>query len=316
MSVTASLVFGNVAVGQTVTKTVTVTNTGKTNPLVISGVMPTDAEYALSGTGTCGAIPVTVAPKASCTLGIAFTPDAAGTHGASLALFDNVTTSPQHVTLSGTGIVDLTTSVSSLAFPSVKFGASSVKSFSVTNHQSQAVTLGQSFSGPNASDFSIAGGTCTTTLGALKACTITVTFKPGALGGESATLSISDSPDPLSPYSVALSTAPTIPATVAPVTLAYGALTTKIPTKIKTVTLTNLSGFSLPVSESITGNNANDFAVTGGTCTATASPERSCTIAVTFTPTGGGSPESASMAVTVRSDPTSPHNVALTGTGP
>jgi hypothetical protein len=259
---------------------------------------------------------VTVAPKASCTLGIAFTPDAAGTHGASLALFDNVTTSPQHVTLSGTGIVDLTTSVSSLAFPSVKFGASSVKSFSVTNHQSQAVTLGQSFSGPNASDFSIAGGTCTTTLGALKACTITVTFKPGALGGESATLSISDSPDPLSPYSVALSTAPTIPATVAPVTLAYGALTTKIPTKIKTVTLTNLSGFSLPVSESITGNNANDFAVTGGTCTATASPERSCTIAVTFTPTGGGSPESASMAVTVRSDPTSPHNVALTGTGP
>jgi hypothetical protein len=37
---------------------------------------------------------------------------------------------------------------------------------------------------------------------------------------------------------------------------------------------------------------------------------------VTFTPTGGGSPESASMAVTVSSDPTSPHNVALTGTGP
>ena len=42
----------------------------------------------------------------------------------------------------------------------------------------------------------------------------------------------------------------------------------------------------------------------------------SCTIAVTFTPTSGGSPDTASMAVTVGNDPTRPHNISLSGTGP
>jgi hypothetical protein len=37
---------------------------------------------------------------------------------------------------------------------------------------------------------------------------------------------------------------------------------------------------------------------------------------VTFAPTGGGSPESATVAVTIGSDPKSPHNISLTGTGP
>ena len=75
MSVTASLAFGNVAVGQTLTKNLTVDNTGATHSLVISSATSSDpAEYALSGTGTCGAIPITVAPKTTCTLGVAFTP--------------------------------------------------------------------------------------------------------------------------------------------------------------------------------------------------------------------------------------------------
>ena len=73
----------------------------------------------------------------------------------------------------------------------------------------------------------------------------------------------------------------------------------------------------LSLGESFSGANAGDFAVTGGTCGAVASPNSGCTIAVTFTPTaGGGAAEGASMAVNVSSDPTSPHNISLTGTGP
>ncbi len=314
-SVPASLAFGNEPVGGTITKNVTVKNTGHA-PLVISDATPSDSEYALSVTGTCGAIPVTVAPQTSCTLGVAFTPNAVGAHGATLTVNDNTASSPQHVTLSGTGIVDLTTSQTSLVFASVKFGVKSAKSFSVTNHQTQPVTLSESFSGTNAADFSITGGTCTTTLAAQTACTIIVTFTPGALGTESATLSVSDSPDPLSPYTVALSTGATIPATVTPTALAYGILTSKITSKTKNVTVTNLSKFSLPISESFGGTNQSDFTVTGGTCSSTATPNSSCTIAVRFTPTGGGSAESASMAVTVGSDPSSPYNISLSGTGP
>jgi hypothetical protein len=246
--------------------------------------------------------------------GIAFSPNSSGAHPALIAVSDNATSSPQNVTLSGSGIAGLTPSKTSLVFGSVKFGVKSPLSFSVINHQTRQVTLSESFSGTNASDFSITGGTCTTTLGAGKSCTITVTFKPGVLGTESASLSIADSPDPLSPYAVTLSTGPTIPATVVPASIAYGTLTTT--SKTLNATVTNLSGFSLPLSETFSGANASDFAVAGGTCGSTAPPSKSCTIAVKFTPTGGGSAESASMAVNVGSDPTSPHNVSLTGTGP
>jgi centrosomal CEP192-like protein len=315
MTVTASVAFGNVAVGQELTKNVTVYNTGATHSLIIGSATPSDpADYSLSGTGTCGAIPATIAPKTNCTIGIAFAPTAVGAHNATLTLTDNATTSPQHVPLTGAGIAGLSLSKTSLVFGSVKFGVKSPLTLTVINHQTRQVSLGETFSGTNTADFSITGGTCTTTLGAAKSCTITVTFKPGALGTESASLSIADSPDPLSPYTVALSTGPTIPTTVVPASLAYGTLTTS--SKTLNATVTNLSGFSLPLSETFSGANASDFAVSGGTCGSTLVPSKSCTIAVKFTPTGGGSAESASMAVNVGSDPTSPHNISLTGTGP
>jgi hypothetical protein len=312
--VTTSLAFGNVSLGQALTKNLTVENSGATHPLIVSNATSSDPEYSLSGTGTCGAIPITVAPKSICTMGVTFTPAALGAHSATLMIFDNATTSPQHVTLSGAGIAGLTMTKTSLTFGSVKFGIKTTAAFSVTNHQSQQVALSENFSGMNAGDFSVTGGTCSTTLGAAKACTIIVTFEPGALGTESATLSIIDSPDPLSPYMVATSTGPTIPATVAPATIAYGTL--KTTSKTLNATVTNLSGFSLPSSESFSGANASDFAVAGGTCGATAAAHSSCTVAVKFTPTAGGSAESASMAVSVASDPTSPHILSLTGTGP
>src|SRR5271154_4421216 len=145
------------------------------------------------------------------------------------------------------------------------------------------------------------------TVGALKSCWIVVSFSPGALGTESATLAVADSPDPLSPYTVATTPSPTIPATDLPTTLTYGTLTARVASKTLKTTVTNLSGFSLPLSESIIRSpNSSDFAVTGsGTCGSTLSPNSSCTIAVTFTPTAGGLAESARMAVTVGNDPSS-----------
>ena len=220
------------------------------------------------------------------------------------------------MTLSGTGIAGLTLSKTSLVFKSVKFGLKGVAEFAVTNHQTQLVNLSESITGTNAGDFHVTGGTCTASLAARAGCSIIVTFTPGALNTESGMLSVSDSPDPSSPYPVALSTEATIPATVGPISLAYGTLTSKIPTKTKSVTVTNLSGFPLSLTEMISGANATDFKITGGTCAATASPNSACTIAATFTPTGGGSPESASMSVTIGNDPTSPHSISLTGTGP
>jgi hypothetical protein len=315
MSLTASLAFGNVAVGQTVTKNLTVTNTGATNSLIISNATLSDPlDYALSGTGTCGTVPISIAPKKNCTLGVSFTPNAVGPLNATLMIFDNATTSPQQSALSGTGIADMSLSKTSLAFGSVKLGVKSPLSLSVTNHQTQPVSLSESFTGANAGDFTVSGGSCGTTLAASSACSIIVTFTPSALGTESAMLTVSDSPDPLSPYAVALSSGPTIPATVTPATLAFGKL--KTTSKTLNATITNLSLFPLLLSGNFSGANAADFTVTGGTCGSTALANSHCTIAVTFTPTAGGAAESASMTVTIDNDPTSPHSMSLTGTGP
>ncbi len=315
MSLTASLAFGNVAVGQTTTKTLTVKNTGATNSLIISSAALSDPpEYTLSGTGTCGTMPISIAPRTNCTLGVSFTPDAVGARGATLMISDNATTSPQHSALSGIGIADMSLSKTSLAFGSVKFGVKSSELLSLINHQTQPISLSEKFTGANAGDFTVSGGTCGATLAASSVCSIIVTFTPEALGTESAMLTVSDTPDPLSPYVLALSSGPTIPATVAPATLAYGTLTTT--SKTLNATVTNLSSSSLSLSTSFSGANAGDFAVMGGTCGSTVSPSSHCTIAVKFKPTAGGAAESASMAVSIGNDPTSPHSISLTGTGP
>ena len=84
--------------------------------------------------------------------------------------------------------MDISLSRPASPFGSVKFGVRSMQSFSVTNHQTQRVSLSESFSGANAADFKVSGGTCDTTLAATSRCSIIVTFRPGALGNESATL--------------------------------------------------------------------------------------------------------------------------------
>jgi outer membrane protein assembly factor BamB len=316
ISVPASLAFGNSPVGDTVTKNITVRNTGKINPLLIGSVSSNDPEFAATGATTCPS--GGLAPGQTCTIAIRFTPGALGARSATLSVNDNTPTSPQHVALSGTGTIDMTVTPASFMFTSTKIGSTKVKAITVHNFQTNAValTLPPAFSGSNPGDFSATGGTCTSSIPAKSTCTLFVTYAPSQLGTESATMTVTDSPDTLGPYTVSFTTAENISATVAPTVLAYGTLTAKTPSKTKTVTVTNLSSSSLSVSESFTGSNAGDFAVTGGTCGATAPANSSCTILVTFTPTASPSPESARVAVTISSDPTSPHNIALTGTGP
>jgi hypothetical protein len=201
----------------------------------------------------------------------------------------------------------LTLSKTRLTYGSVRFGLTGIAAFGVTNHQSRTVNLSESFSGANHNDFSITGGTCASTLAAAKACSIIVTFKPGALGAESATLAVTASPDPLSPYNVALTTGPTIPVTVAPTSIAFGASNVS---KTRNVTVTNVSPFSVSVGSFASGA----FTVSGGSCGATLNGNSSCTIAVT---NPAGSPQqSATLVVTVGNDPSSPYNVGLTSTGP
>ena len=95
----SSISFAAQAVGTTsAPQTVVLTNTGQGN-LSNPSVAITGANAAAFGeTTTCGA---TLAPNASCGITVTFTPAAAGSFSATLAVTDNAPGSPQTISLSG-----------------------------------------------------------------------------------------------------------------------------------------------------------------------------------------------------------------------
>ncbi len=92
-----SLNFGTVTVGSTSTpQTVTLKNTG-TATLTLNSIA-TSGDYAQSN--VCGS---SLAPGASCTISVTFTPTTTGTRSGALTVSDNAPGSPHTVSLTGTG---------------------------------------------------------------------------------------------------------------------------------------------------------------------------------------------------------------------
>ena len=94
--------FGNAAIGVTSAVTpLTLTNIG-TTPLTVSGIAIVGSNIGDFGqTNTCGG---SVGAGASCTINVAFTPQAAGPRSASIQITDSAAGSPRTVPLSGTGV--------------------------------------------------------------------------------------------------------------------------------------------------------------------------------------------------------------------
>jgi len=204
---------GTVAVGQSNTQSLTLTNAGP-GPITFAS----SGAFAISGTNAnnfsqtnnCPAPPATLAANVSCTIMVTFRPTAPdGTKSATLTVTSNASNSPQTVALSGFGAtVTATLSTNSLNFGAVPVGTPS----SLTVRVDASVNIGLNItsiaiSGPNAADYSQtnncnpgAGG-----IGADSSCTITVTFTPTVTTIESASLVITDdSTSPSSPQTVSL----------------------------------------------------------------------------------------------------------------
>jgi len=97
-----SLSFGNQTVNTSVTKTVTLKNTGFTT-LSLTGMAVTGtnaAQFTLSPASSCGS---SLATGASCAINVTFTPVAKVAYSATLTVTDNALPGTQTVPLSGTG---------------------------------------------------------------------------------------------------------------------------------------------------------------------------------------------------------------------
>jgi Abnormal spindle-like microcephaly-assoc'd, ASPM-SPD-2-Hydin/Beta-propeller repeat len=100
-----TIAFGNQSVGvPSPAQTVTLTNTGG-QPISVASLA---ASSQFSETNNCG---TTLSPAASCKVSVIFTPAASGSQTGTLTLTDDAMSSPQTVTLSGTGVASALTIV-------------------------------------------------------------------------------------------------------------------------------------------------------------------------------------------------------------
>ncbi|MBV9607970.1 MAG: choice-of-anchor D domain-containing protein, partial [Acidobacteria bacterium] len=285
-------------------QTITVGNNG-TAPLAISYIGAT-GDFADSN--TCGN---SLAPGATCTVQVVFTPSTTGARNGTLTVADSASGSPHRVSLAGTGVaavMSLSTGGGTLNFPNQLVNTTSApRTVTLTNTGNAPLTVSSIVA---SGDFAQTNS-CGSALGINASCIVSVTFTPTAMGPRVAALTLTD--DAIgSPHVVPLTGTGIAPGVTFP---GGSALTFATPQLINTtsapqsITLTNSGNAPLNISGIVA---TGDFAQTN-TCGTSLAPGTSCTIGITFTPTAGGN---RSGSLTVSDDAAgSPQVVALTGTG-
>lgn len=300
----------------------TLTNTGN-GTLTISSIALTGADSGQFSTNgsTCGA---TLAAAASCSLNVVFSPTTIGAKAASLTFSTSAASSPDNVTLSGTG-VSAGVPVLSFSPTPADFGSQAVATtgppltITVTNIGTAAEVLSTPYftiGGANGTNFAnTAGGTCVNggTIAANGAsCTIVLTFTPTALGTRSGSLTIVGTVNGTNPLTGIGTGTGTL--SLNPTSIAFGNQDSGTSSNPRSVILTNTGTLTLTISSiALTGTNANQFSIDTNTCGATLAVSASCSWNVVFSP---NLVQSNTASVTITSTATSsPDNIPLTGTG-
>jgi hypothetical protein len=235
----------------------------------------------------------------SCTVSINFDPKSTGAKKATLVLKDSDPTSPQVVSITGTGTSYESFTPASVTFSTVELDGTTSKSTKIEFKYSGSGTL--TMTGVTAS----AGFTVNTT-GVSPPCNLTsntavtkttpcyfnVAFAPGTAIGTvngNATASFTDPNDANTSLQLPL-TGTATEVSLSPATLAFGTVSSG--TKNETLTVTNKGATTLTFSgtPTVTGTGSAQFTVLGtSTCLTLGSigPSGTCTFIVQFTSTGG-----------------------------
>ena len=311
----ATVAVGNVNQGSSGTATLAVNNTGDW-PITFSS-------FPVSGTGSgefaASGCASPLANGNTCTLTITFTPTNTTPRSVTLTVNGNASNAPT-ATLTGTGVALANPSLSATTatFPStlVTVTSATTRTITITNPRANALTVVRSFSGTNASDFAVSGGTCAGTPFSIAgggSCTLVLSFTPAAgpgAGARSGSLDLSftgfgTDPSP-GPQSVALSGTAEVPTPVVGVpstTISLAAVVGTPATATTTITNTGTGPLTLGTL-TFGGTFASEFSLAGGnTCTAgqtipITAGSNSCTLAVTFNP-ANASPTSRNGTLTV-----------------
>lgn len=327
--------YGIVAVGTTVSKTFTATNSGIDASSLADG-MGLAAPYEFKGgtyPGTGGDCGTSLAAGASCTFIIDFTPSAVQTFNDTIDLsyFNGVATVSATRDVSGQGSLAVLTISDGPTFDygSVGLSQSSSKSFTITNTGgvgASAIADGATLAAPYAfvgGSFPGTGGNCAATLAPAATCTVVVAFSPTASGVANGTLTLeyNDGQDPQTVARALTGTGALAVLTISDgPTYNYGPITIG-QSASKSFTVTNTGGISatamanggtLAAPYNYVGGS---YPGTGGNCASTLAVGATCSVVVAFAPTAGGV---ANGTLTLEyNDGQDPQTVAraLTGTG-
>jgi outer membrane protein assembly factor BamB len=309
----SSLSFAPQRVGiPSAAQSVTLTNTGDL-PLAISSISlagPNAASFALTEGFGSGSI----APGASRTVSVSFTPAAIGSFTASLSMASNAPGSPHGIALSGTGIASaVSPSPTSLDFGPQTVGKTTApQSVTLTNTGNASLTISSiSLGGANPDSFAIIGGGSGSTLAPGASQTVSLTFSPPFTGSHSASLVIvSDAPG--SSRQVSLVGVGGIPGiSLSPPSVEFGPVELGLQA-IKNVTVTNTGTAPLVIAgASLSGDR--DFVILQGGGAATLAPGASRTISLAYRVTVVG--ESRTTLAIDDDAPGAPHTVPVSGTG-
>ena len=290
--------FGSVVVGSARSSHVMLTNYG-TSSMQVRNIKATGPFTPAQG--CVKAIP----PGETCRLTVNFRPKTAGLQTGTLTITDSDPSSPQHVSLMGSGtFVDLP-----LAYPGLVFGgrvplqSEAIKQVTMTNTGASLMSISKI---QIVGDFSETDD-CGTGLVGGGSCTITVTFTPEGEGPRYGSLSVFDN-DPASPQMGLLAGVGTA-VTLKPGKLNFGDVPVGNSSKPMKITLTNSSAAALNFGN--IGANG-DYSQTN-TCGNRIPAQGTCDVVVTFKPAKQGVRTGA--ATIHDSDETSPQTAPLTGTG-
>lgn len=302
-----SLAFPATVVGQlSSAQAVTLSNTG--------GVPLTSISVTVSGgfqaSNNCG---TQLAAQSSCAISVVFAPGQIGSQTGMLTVSDALHT--QTVSLSGTGLKPpaLSISASSLSFTSQLGVTSSPQTLTVSNTGGAPMSnVGFQITGAVAGSFSTGTTTCGATLNNGSSCTVQVIFTPAAVGGSSATLTVSSSTLGVSAVSVLLNGTATAASglSISPLRLTFPVVSPGQSSAPQTVTIANPSSVT---ATSLGLTTTPQFSLTQNTCGSTLAAGASCSTGVVFQPTASGA---VAGTLTVSSATfAEPVTVALSGAG-
>jgi sugar lactone lactonase YvrE len=295
--------------------------------LTFTGTPTVTGPFAIAG-GTC-AFPGSVAPGASCSVIISFTPTLDQAYTGSIVINTNAIGSSSTINLSGTGTGTVSPSATLLPNPVPNFTSptkvtSASQQVTLKNTGPIPITIGGTdFDGYSPTNFGLLSTTCPTapaTLAAGVSCYYYITFTPTAATTYSAGFQVDITTQSYGYLNVNLSgtgTAPAAPvASFMPNPLAFTNQVVNSTSLAQMVTVSNTGNAALTnIVPSITGSNA--FAITTGAnaCTNATSltGAETCNIYITFTP-GSAASLQASLSVADNATP-SPQTVTLSGAG-